>query len=60
MKDFKGMLGKVDAGKVLGFVGLGLTVISGLISDKKEDIARKTLKSELRSELLEELTKKNG
>lgn len=60
MKDFKTMLGKIDATKVLGIVGLGVTVISGLISDKKDDIARKTLKGEIKSELLEELTKKNG
>jgi hypothetical protein len=50
------LLGKVNAGKFLPAVIFGLGILTTVLTNKNSTIERETMKSELKDELLKELT----
>ena len=50
------LLGKANAGKLLPVVIFGLGILTTVLTNKSSAIERETMKSELKDELLQELT----
>lgn len=50
------LFNKVNVGKVLPAVIFGLGLLTTVLTNKNDSIARETLKGELKDELLKELT----
>ena len=50
------LFNKANAGKILPVVIFGLGLLTTVLTNKNDDITREALKSELKDELLKELT----